>query len=246
MSRFGTLIRKLRKERGLTLDHVAKKIGSHKGYVSGIENGKVNPPSVKFLRKFAKIFRYDEREMVRMAYVDKAPRLIREEIQALVYGGGGTSALLPLLNTVETGYTRRLDAQGRLEPEEGVRAGQVGPLYAATVTDDSMENAGGFSLSRGDVVLLSPAGKIESGGVYYVVYSSKESQQAVVRQVFLDENRNYVLQPSQKDRPLEFLPQDDVDALFVVVGWVHARGVAPEGRRAVPSSAGTRESKETG
>ena len=40
MSNFGDLVKRLRKERSLTLEAVAKKIGSHKGYVSGIENPK--------------------------------------------------------------------------------------------------------------------------------------------------------------------------------------------------------------
>lgn len=79
MSAFGDLMKRLRKERLMTLEAVAKKIGSHKGYVSGIENGKVNPPSVKITRKFAKLYDQDERILVRMAWADKAPPLIREE-----------------------------------------------------------------------------------------------------------------------------------------------------------------------
>lgn len=81
MSRFGDLVKKLRKERGMTLDAVAKKIGSHKGYVSGIENDKVNPPSVKVIQKYAKVFGQDARALVRLAWVDKAPAIIREDAE---------------------------------------------------------------------------------------------------------------------------------------------------------------------
>jgi transcriptional regulator with XRE-family HTH domain len=35
VSNFGDLVKRLRKERNLTLEAVARKIGSHKGYVSG-------------------------------------------------------------------------------------------------------------------------------------------------------------------------------------------------------------------
>jgi transcriptional regulator with XRE-family HTH domain len=63
----------------MTLEGVAKKIGSHKGYVSGIENDKVSPPSVKVIVKFAKVFGQDPRMMVRIAWVDKAPAIIRED-----------------------------------------------------------------------------------------------------------------------------------------------------------------------
>jgi transcriptional regulator with XRE-family HTH domain len=79
MSMFGERMRSLRKERKLTLEQVARKVGTHKGYVSGIETGKVRPPSVKLIRKLAKVFGQDERTLVRMAWVDKAPPLIRDE-----------------------------------------------------------------------------------------------------------------------------------------------------------------------
>jgi transcriptional regulator with XRE-family HTH domain len=84
MSDFGDLVKKLRKEKGLTLDRVARKIGSQKGYVSGIENGKVNPPSVKIIRKFAHLFGQDVKKLVWMAWADKAPKMIREEARRLV------------------------------------------------------------------------------------------------------------------------------------------------------------------
>ena len=81
MSHFGALVKKLRKEKCLTLEAVAKKIGSHKGYVSGIENDKVNPPSVKVILKYAKLFGQDPKMMVRLAWVDKAPNIIREDAE---------------------------------------------------------------------------------------------------------------------------------------------------------------------
>jgi transcriptional regulator with XRE-family HTH domain len=114
MSRFGDLVKRLRKDRSMTLEQVARKIQSHKGYVSGIENGKVNPPSVKFIRKFARIFQFDEKQMVRLAYVDKAPKLIRDEAQVILdaagsNGSAAASAGVPLLNTVATGYPVDLD-----------------------------------------------------------------------------------------------------------------------------------------
>jgi len=81
VSHFGDLMKKLRTEKGLTLEVVAKKIGSYKGYVSGIENDKVNPPSVKMIKKFAKVFGRDARELARLAWVDKAPEILREDAE---------------------------------------------------------------------------------------------------------------------------------------------------------------------
>jgi transcriptional regulator with XRE-family HTH domain len=81
LSHFGDLVKKLRHEKGLTLEAVAKKIGSHKGYVSGIENAKVNPPSVKIIKKYAKALGQDARMLARLAWVDKAPEILREDAE---------------------------------------------------------------------------------------------------------------------------------------------------------------------
>jgi len=81
VSHFGTLVKALRQEKNLTLEAVAKKIGSNKGYLSGIENGKVNPPSVHFILKYAKLLGQDPKALVRLAWVDKAPSIIREDAE---------------------------------------------------------------------------------------------------------------------------------------------------------------------
>jgi HTH-type transcriptional regulator, competence development regulator len=76
---FGERMKELRRDRKLTLEAVALKVGTHKGYISGIENSKVSPPSVKLIRKLAKLYGQDEKALVRMAWVDKAPEMIRDE-----------------------------------------------------------------------------------------------------------------------------------------------------------------------
>ncbi len=81
MSRFGDLVRKLRKEKGLTMEAVARRVGSQKGYISGIENDKVNPPSLKIIKKYAKLFGHDVRDLARKAWVDKAPDLIKGDAE---------------------------------------------------------------------------------------------------------------------------------------------------------------------
>ena len=242
MSNFGELVKRLRKDRRLTLDQVARRIGSHKGYVSGIENGKVNPPSVKFIRKFARLFSHDEKEMVRIAFVDKAPRVIRDEVrQALGDGAAapaaprGGSAVL-LLNTIATGYPTDLD--GARVPKAltadalTLPSLPVKPEYALTVCDNSMEAPEGYSLSKGDLVLLAPEPKIRHGAVVFVIFNARERRQAVVRQVMLEQNEHVVLQPLNKDYPLEFLTHDDIDAIFRVVGHLQTYDVAvPEPRK---------------
>ncbi len=98
MNTFGPLIKALRKSAGFTLEHVAQRIGSHKGYVSGMENEKVNPPSVGVVRKLFKLYapelakagiQADEQDLVELAWVSKAPALIRKR----ALGRIGTNSL---------------------------------------------------------------------------------------------------------------------------------------------------------
>lgn len=83
MEKFSDAVKVLRLEKHLTLEAVARHIKSHKGYVSGIENKKVNPPSVKIVRRFAKLFHKSESEMICMAAIEKAPEALRLRYQAL-------------------------------------------------------------------------------------------------------------------------------------------------------------------
>jgi len=53
MSRLGEIMLNARKSLTLTLEAVAKKSGTSKGYLSGIENGKVAPPSPRMAKKIA-------------------------------------------------------------------------------------------------------------------------------------------------------------------------------------------------
>jgi len=64
----------------MTLDQVAKKIGTHKGYLCGIESGKVAPPSMKFIPKIAKLFDHPVETLALVAYVEKAPKIIRKTV----------------------------------------------------------------------------------------------------------------------------------------------------------------------
>lgn len=81
---FGRTLREKRMGLGLTLEQVARRIRSHKGYVSGIENGKVNPPSPKFVKRFAKALDLDETMLLLTAHAEKAPIEIRTAVRSTV------------------------------------------------------------------------------------------------------------------------------------------------------------------
>jgi transcriptional regulator with XRE-family HTH domain len=75
---FGAAIRIARKHRGLTLDAMSGKTRLCKGYLSGIENGKVNPPIPAAVIRLAKHLGLPERELILLAYVSKAPKAVRD------------------------------------------------------------------------------------------------------------------------------------------------------------------------
>ena len=71
----------LRLQSGLTVTAVAKRIETQKGYISQIENHQVNPPSMKIVLRFAKLFHEDARCLARLAWVDKAPAELHEDAE---------------------------------------------------------------------------------------------------------------------------------------------------------------------
>jgi ribosome-binding protein aMBF1 (putative translation factor) len=82
-NRFGKLVKDARKEKGLSLVEVATELDTHKGYISGIENGKVNPPSVKFIKAYSRLFGFDTKEMIFIAHMQKAPEEIQGDLKRL-------------------------------------------------------------------------------------------------------------------------------------------------------------------
>jgi transcriptional regulator with XRE-family HTH domain len=88
----GQRLKALRLQKGWTLEMIARKIGSHKGYVSGIENHKVNPPSARILQKIARAFRMDEaatKLLLKLSEAEKSPKIIRDEMVDLVLNHNG-------------------------------------------------------------------------------------------------------------------------------------------------------------
>lgn len=84
MATFGEQLKAARLARGLTLETVAKRINSHKGYVSGIERGKVNPPSARVVKKLAKLFNHVYEELLVDAELEKIHPDVRPYFRAAV------------------------------------------------------------------------------------------------------------------------------------------------------------------
>ena len=85
MERFGEFIRRARKKQEMTIETVAKKMGSHKGYVSGMETGNANPGSPKVVTRLASALRLDTDQLLLRAYVEKAPLQIRQLLAKAIF-----------------------------------------------------------------------------------------------------------------------------------------------------------------
>ena len=79
----GQIIRKRRRELGITLDEVSSKIGFSKPYLSTIETGKVkNPPSDQLLRKLEEVLKFEPGLLRYIANLDRMPADIRQHYEA--------------------------------------------------------------------------------------------------------------------------------------------------------------------
>lgn len=81
---FGVIMMQRRIELGFTLETVAKAAGTHKGYISGIEHGKVNPPSAKSIGLLCEVLSLNKKVMVTKGWVEKAPLSILPDMIKMV------------------------------------------------------------------------------------------------------------------------------------------------------------------
>ena len=84
---YGEEIREARISFDMTLEALAKKAGTNKGYISGIENGKVRPPSASMTKKLCKALDLREFDMMALGWAEKAPKDIRPEILKMIGKG---------------------------------------------------------------------------------------------------------------------------------------------------------------
>jgi len=236
---FGRRLRDLRKQKGMTLETLATKIGSSKGYLSGIENEKVNPPTEKFVRKLARIFGQDEVGFLKLAYLDKIPRSLQPEFSRMAgaeaspapaprqragESSGVVSSAIPLLNSVTLGYPGRIASSGFPEALANDRIAIPGVhpthTFAVTVCGNALVSEEGASFKEGDIALVSRSGKVEDGDFVFAVYTEKGQRQGQVRQVMLQDGETVALQATNRSYPIIFVKRADLDGLFKVIGKI--------------------------
>ena len=226
---FGNRLKELRKRKGLTLKALADIIGSSKGYLSGIEHGKVNPPSDKFVRRIARAVGAQETDLLRLAYYDKVRKEVKTEFRTLgeaPEGGarGGAPGLVPLLNTAATGYPTEIGSDGlpKSLASEFVRIPGVSDrrTFALTVCEEDMTLPDGTGFRPGDIVLASAEGGVKNGDYVFAVFSTRERKVAHLRKVAVEGNDSYTLKPLNKDLPAHSLTRDDIDGMYRVVARI--------------------------
>ena len=60
---FGTILKKIRKRKGIGIKKLSSRLNMSHGYISKIENNK-SLPSEEFIRKISDIFEYDNEELM--------------------------------------------------------------------------------------------------------------------------------------------------------------------------------------
>ncbi|MEM9019302.1 MAG: S24 family peptidase [Planctomycetota bacterium] len=145
-NRFGDELRRLRRERGWTIEALALRVGVTKGYLSMIENGRVdNPPSGK-VRYAIELVLGIEDDTLRLAEQwDRTPAPVREQLEA---------------TRRRAEHSERLLAELRDKTADGFDAGEVKQDSRAVDTDlDRLYRSG-------DLARLTGVGSgIEDAGI---------------------------------------------------------------------------------
>lgn len=85
MNSFGTEIKAARLAKKLSLQQVAERVGTFKGYCCGIETGSLNPPSERMTRKFCRTLGLNVDRMLALAVLHKRKGASLEAISTVCY-----------------------------------------------------------------------------------------------------------------------------------------------------------------
>ena len=77
MKTFGELIREARHAKQYSMSALAQITQTFKGYICGIETGKLNPPSPKMVRRLSRALDLDVNDMLVRSVFEKLPKGLR-------------------------------------------------------------------------------------------------------------------------------------------------------------------------
>ncbi len=114
METVGQIVRRRRKALGWTLAQLAEAVGCSKGYLSGMETGRLdNPPSRRVLERLEEALGIASGELVRQGQWQRTPATVRAEVAALAARSRSIAALLKNSDRAAPNGARDLDAMYR-------------------------------------------------------------------------------------------------------------------------------------
>lgn len=228
---FGPMLRRLRRGRALTLNGLADRVGVTPGYLSMIENQRVNnPPSMKVLVRLEAALSVRDSSLCKAAQWERTPGPIREQLeraQQIAKTAPPSATTVPLINKVAAGYPAGftdLDYPARASDDAVVVPGYTGlhggndpDAFAATVCGDSMRP----EYREGDVVVFSPLADVVDGSDCFA--RLQPDHECTFKRVFFEaEGSRIRLEPLNRDYPIRTVDREQVAGLFRAV-WRMSR-----------------------
>ena len=227
----GAMLRRYRRGRGMTLAALAERVGVTPGYLSMIENRRVdNPPSMKVLLRLEAALSVRDASLCRAAQWEKTPGPIREELERSRRGEQAVSqpagASVPLINKVAAGYPTGFTDLGypagvgddvvHVPGYTGLHGGNDPDALAATVCGDSMLP----DYRAGDIVVFSPLADVVDGSDCFA--RLEPDHESTFKRIFFGPDDTIRLQPLNKAYPARTVERDQVAGLFRAV-WRMSR-----------------------
>ena len=232
----GVMLRRLRRDRGLTLAALADRVQVTPGYLSMIENRRVdNPPSMKVVLRLEAVLGVRDASLCRAAQWERTPGPIREELERsrrTASSHASAAARVPLINKVaagyptgftDLGYPARVGDDVVIVPGyTGLHGGNDPDAFAATVCGDSMLP----EYREGDIVVFSPLADVVDGSDCFA--RLEPDHESTFKRVFFDEDQTVIrLQPLNQDYPVRTVERDQVAGLFRAVWRMSRIGQTP-------------------
>ena len=167
----GQVLRRLRRANAFTLAQLAERVGITPGYLSMIENQRVNnPPSMKVLVRLEAALSVRDNRLCKAAQWERTPEAIREQLQRAQHAAHPTPSAatteVPLINKVAAGYPTGftdLDYPARSSDDVVLVPGYPGlhgandpDAFAATVCGSSMPPLSGSLASPWKTSFAAP------------------------------------------------------------------------------------------
>lgn len=218
---FGSYLRSLRKNKGLTIRQLELYSGVSNAYLSQIENGKRDIPSPEILQKISKPLGVEYEELMQRAgYIkgsiwhttgsgktETIQNLIKKTDKFIeIHSKDKLSesfVKIPIYGVIRAGYD--MVAEQNIIGYDIVSRDQVidGEYFYLVVKGDSMIEEG---IKEGSRVLVRRQNYVDNGKIGVVLINGDE---ATLKRVFY-EGENVVLQSSNRNIPPRILPAGDV------------------------------------